>query len=67
LPGLKARGKTVLVISHDDRYYHIADRIIKLEYGKIVYDKSALFVEPSSMNAVKGSVEFPADVDSREL
>ena len=39
LPELKAKGKTVIVISHDDRYYHIADRIIKLDYGKIEYDK----------------------------
>jgi putative pyoverdin transport system ATP-binding/permease protein len=36
LPDLKARGKTVIVISHDDRYYHVADRIIKLDYGKHV-------------------------------
>ena len=31
LPELKAKGKTVIVISHDDRYYQIADRIIKLD------------------------------------
>jgi putative ATP-binding cassette transporter len=36
LPDLKARGKTALVISHDDRYFDRADRIIKLDYGKIV-------------------------------
>jgi putative ATP-binding cassette transporter len=36
---LKARGKTVLVITHDDRYYHIADRIIKLDDGKVVFDQ----------------------------
>jgi putative ATP-binding cassette transporter len=36
LPELKARGKAVLVISHDDRFFDIADRIIKLDYGKIV-------------------------------
>jgi putative ATP-binding cassette transporter len=35
LPGLKQRGKTVIVISHDDKYYHTADRIIKLDYGKV--------------------------------
>jgi putative ATP-binding cassette transporter len=34
LQELKNRGKTVLVISHDDRYYHVADRIIKLEFGQ---------------------------------
>jgi putative pyoverdin transport system ATP-binding/permease protein len=38
LPELKARGKTVVVISHDDMYYHIADRILKLDYGKLVQD-----------------------------
>lgn len=39
LPDLKAKGKTVVVISHDDRYYHIADRIIKLDYGQIASDE----------------------------
>jgi putative ATP-binding cassette transporter len=39
LEELKARGKTIIVISHDDRYYHLGDRLIKLEYGKIEYDK----------------------------
>jgi putative ATP-binding cassette transporter len=42
LPELKARGKTVLVISHDDRFYEVGDRIIKLDYGKIVYDKDVV-------------------------
>lgn len=36
LPALKARGKTALVISHDDRYFHFADRVLKLDYGKLV-------------------------------
>jgi putative ATP-binding cassette transporter len=40
LPELKAKGKTVIVISHDDRYYDVADRILKLEFGKLEYDKS---------------------------
>jgi len=35
LPELKARGKTVLVITHDDKYFDTADRIIKLDYGQI--------------------------------
>ncbi|MDQ3918033.1 MAG: cyclic peptide export ABC transporter [Acidobacteriota bacterium] len=39
LPELQARGKTVLVISHDDRYYHLGDRMIKLDYGKVEYDE----------------------------
>ncbi|HJR08603.1 MAG TPA: cyclic peptide export ABC transporter [Pyrinomonadaceae bacterium] len=41
LPDLKARGKTVLVISHDDRYYHVADRIVKLNYGQVESDTLA--------------------------
>ena len=39
LPELKARDKTIIVVSHDDRYYHVADRIIKLENGQVEYDK----------------------------
>ncbi len=54
LPELKSRGKTVFVISHDDRYYYVADRILKLDYGKIVSDRSmtefldSLTTEPGS-------------------
>ena len=36
LPELKAKNKAVLVISHDDRYFHLADRVIKLDYGQIM-------------------------------
>lgn len=35
LPELKARGKAVLVISHDDRYFGVADRVVRLDYGKL--------------------------------
>jgi putative ATP-binding cassette transporter len=49
LPELKARGKTVIVISHDDKYYHVGDRIIKLDDGKLSFDKSvAVDVEDTS-------------------
>jgi putative ATP-binding cassette transporter len=37
LPELKTRGKTVLVITHDDKYFYIADRMVKLDYGKLDY------------------------------
>jgi putative ATP-binding cassette transporter len=39
LPQLRDKGKTVLVISHDDHYFHIADRIVKLNYGTVEYDR----------------------------
>lgn len=35
LPELKNKGKTVLVVSHDDRYFHLAERVVKLEDGKL--------------------------------
>lgn len=38
LPDLKARGKTVLVITHDDAYFPLADRLIKLDSGRVVAD-----------------------------
>jgi putative ATP-binding cassette transporter len=36
LPELKRRGKTVLVISHDDSNFHVADQIVRLENGLVV-------------------------------
>ena len=38
LPELKAKGKLVLVISHDEAYYDVADRVIKLESGYVISD-----------------------------
>lgn len=40
LPKLRERGKLVLVISHDDQYFEVGDRIIKLDYGKVIYDSA---------------------------
>ena len=36
LPDLKRRGKAVLLATHDDRYFHLADRIVKLDSGRLV-------------------------------
>lgn len=35
LPDLKARGKTALVITHDDQYFAVADRCLRMDLGKI--------------------------------
>ncbi len=35
LPALKRRGKTVIVVSHDDRYFDCADKVLKIEQGKL--------------------------------
>jgi putative ATP-binding cassette transporter len=36
LAELKGRGKTVLAISHDEYYFNFADRVVKIDYGKII-------------------------------
>ena len=38
LQELKSRGKTVFVISHDDSYFDVADRLLKFENGNLVSD-----------------------------
>lgn len=36
LPRLRADGRTVIAITHDDKYFHHADRRIHMEEGRIV-------------------------------
>jgi putative ATP-binding cassette transporter len=33
---LKNQGKTIIVVSHDDRYFHVADRVVKMDFGIVV-------------------------------
>lgn len=35
LPALKKKGKGIIVITHDDRYFYLADKIIRLERGMV--------------------------------
>ncbi|WP_051321338.1 cyclic peptide export ABC transporter [Chrysiogenes arsenatis] len=35
LPSLRQQGKTVIVVSHDDRYFGVADRVLKMDYGTL--------------------------------
>jgi putative pyoverdin transport system ATP-binding/permease protein len=37
LPELKARGKCVVVVTHDDKYFHLGDRVVGLDAGRIVH------------------------------
>ena len=35
LPSLRDAGKTVVVVTHDDAYFDAADRIIRMDFGRI--------------------------------
>ena len=36
VPALKAEGRTIVAISHDERYFDTADRILKVDGGRLV-------------------------------
>jgi len=36
LKELKEAGNTVIAVTNDDRYFHCGDRLVKMEFGKIV-------------------------------
>jgi putative pyoverdin transport system ATP-binding/permease protein len=36
IPMLKEEGTTIIAITHDDKYYHYADRLYKMDYGKLI-------------------------------
>jgi len=54
LPELKSRGKTVVVISHDDRFYYLADRIVRLDYGKLYSDSNLRSAVPARIIETAG-------------
>ncbi len=35
VPSFKQRGVTVIAVTHDDRYFHCADRVVTMEYGQV--------------------------------
>ncbi len=35
VPALVRQGKTAIVITHDDRYFHLADRLLVMEEGRV--------------------------------
>ncbi|MBV9104586.1 MAG: ATP-binding cassette domain-containing protein, partial [Verrucomicrobia bacterium] len=36
LPWLKQQQKTVVAVTHDDDHYDVADRVLKMRFGKFV-------------------------------
>lgn len=39
LPELQAKGKTIIAVTHDDRYWPLCDRLIDFEMGKIKHQQ----------------------------
>ena len=60
LPELRARGKGVAIITHDDRYFHLGDRIIKLDDGKIVGSWSGSSFPEQSFHGSGKKLDQPA-------
>ena len=53
LPELRAGGKTIVVVSHDDQYFDSADRLIRFAEGRVVEDRriAAAATEVEEVNA----------------
>lgn len=39
LPELRARGKAGIVVTHDDRYFHLADRLVRMKDGRFLSEE----------------------------
>jgi putative ATP-binding cassette transporter len=40
LPALKAAGKTVVAVTHDERFWPLADRVIRFDLGRIDWERT---------------------------
>ena len=66
LVNLKKSGKTVIVITHDDRYFHLADHIIKLDYGQVEFDElqaGYALADRSTLNHTPNNISDPNRFD----
>jgi putative ATP-binding cassette transporter len=46
IPALKNEGITIIAITHDDKYYHCADKLYKMDSGKLI-EENVNMHEPS--------------------
>ena len=51
LPELKARGKTIIAITHDDRYFAVADRLVQLADGHLESAPATVYSGESSASS----------------
>lgn len=47
LPDLKSDGKTVIAVTHDERYWHVADRVVRMDLGCVVDDVDSKDLDPA--------------------
>ncbi len=43
IPLIRQTGITIIAITHDDRYYHCADKLFRMEYGKLIPERVQVF------------------------
>ena len=43
LPVLKEEGYTIIAITHDDKYYHCADKLFRMEEGKLIEETMLVY------------------------
>lgn len=58
LPELRAEGKAVIAITHDDHYFDVADRIVKMDDGRLIELTGAARAQ-ASMDAIESIGCFP--------
>jgi putative ATP-binding cassette transporter len=57
VPALRRNGKAVVVVSHDDRYFHVADRLLFMESGRLVAD-SSVAISDRRVAAMHGPIQL---------
>lgn len=50
LPALKEEGLTIIGITHDDKYYHTADKLYKMDYGRLTIEDVTIYSAGSLLN-----------------
>ncbi len=61
LPELKRAGKTLIVISHDDQYFHVADCVIEMDDGRILEQRLSV---DASINSADRNIECRASTST---
>lgn len=52
LPELRAKGKAIIVISHDDGYFDVADKVVKMQNGQFKPSPDIQVIDPTTSRYV---------------